>query len=385
MKEIYQQTVEEVLERVNGKKSGLTSEQVKRSREKCGWNELTEGKKKGILQIFFEQYKDFLVLILIASAIISGMLGDVESAAVIVTVITINAILGTIQTVKAEQSLQSLKNLSGPEAKVLRDGTVVQIPARELVVGDVILLEAGDMIPADGRLIENASLKIDESALTGESLAVEKNMDTILTEAPLGDRTNMLFSGSFVTYGRGKAVVTDIGMQTEVGKIAGLLKSTSEKQTPLQVSLEVFGKKLSIMILVFCGLLFAINVFRGEKISSAFMFAVALAVAAIPEALSSIVTIYQRCRHGAGGDEQQFCNDHPEFSDIVWNDHNDDGAQRKTDHARGGIFSHYLFVHAVQWKMQQKILSQTAAGTRKHQRFCAGDDGRTEGGESFQP
>ena len=291
MKEIYQQTVEEVLERVNGKKSGLTSEQVKRSREKCGWNELTEGKKKGILQIFFEQYKDFLVLILIASAIISGMLGDVESAAVIVTVITINAILGTIQTVKAEQSLQSLKNLSGPEAKVLRDGTVVQIPARELVVGDVILLEAGDMIPADGRLIENASLKIDESALTGESLAVEKNMDTILTEAPLGDRTNMLFSGSFVTYGRGKAVVTDIGMQTEVGKIAGLLKSTSEKQTPLQVSLEVFGKKLSIMILIFCGLLFAINVFRGEKISSAFMFAVALAVAAIPEALSSIVTI----------------------------------------------------------------------------------------------
>ena len=234
MKEIYQQTVEEVLERVNGKKSGLTSEQVKRSREKCGWNELTEGKKKGILQIFFEQYKDFLVLILIASAIISGMLGDVESAAVIVTVITINAILGTIQTVKAEQSLQSLKNLSGPEAKVLRDGTIVQIPARELVVGDVILLEAGDMIPADGRLIENASLKIDESALTGESLAVEKNMDTILTEAPLGDRTNMLFSGSFVTYGRGKAVVTDIGMQTEVGKIAGLLKSTSEKQTPVR-------------------------------------------------------------------------------------------------------------------------------------------------------
>ena len=291
MKEIYQQTVEEVLERVNGKKSGLTSEQVKRSREKCGWNELTEGKKKGILQIFFEQYKDFLVLILIASAIISGMLGDVESAAVIVTVITINAILGTIQTVKAEQSLQSLKNLSGPEAKVLRDGTIVQIPARELVVGDVILLEAGDMIPADGRLIENASLKIDESALTGESLAVEKNMDTILTEAPLGDQANMLFSGSFVTYGRGKAIVTDIGMQTEVGKIAGLLKSTSEKQTPLQVSLEVFGKKLSIMILVFCGLLFAINVFRGEKISSAFMFAVALAVAAIPEALSSIVTI----------------------------------------------------------------------------------------------
>lgn len=291
MKKIYQQTVEEVLNRVKSRESGLTDEEVKRSREACGWNELTEGKKKSILQIFGEQYKDFLVLILIASAVISGILGDVESAAVIMIVITMNAVLGTVQTVKAEQSLQSLKKLSGPQAKVLRDGAVVLLPARELVVGDVIILEAGDMIPADGRLIENASLKVDESALTGESLAVEKNIDPILEEAALGDRSNMMFSGSFVTYGHGRVVVTDIGMQTEVGKIAGLLKTTSEKQTPLQVSLEEFGKKLSILILVFCGILFAVNVFRGEKISSAFMFAVALAVAAIPEALSSIVTI----------------------------------------------------------------------------------------------
>ena len=291
MKKIYQQTVGEVLDRVKSRESGLTDEEVKRSREACGWNELTEGKKKSIPQIFGEQYKDFLVLILIASAVISGILGDVESAAVIMIVITMNAVLGTVQTVKAEQSLQSLKKLSGPQAKVLRDGAVVLLPARELVVGDVILLEAGDMIPADGRLIENASLKVDESALTGESLAVEKNIDSILEEAALGDRSNMMFSGSFVTYGHGRVVVTDIGMQTEVGKIAGLLKTTSEKQTPLQVSLEEFGKKLSILILVFCGILFAVNVFRGEKISSAFMFAVALAVAAIPEALSSIVTI----------------------------------------------------------------------------------------------
>ena len=291
MKKIYQQTIKEVLDRVKSRESGLTDEEVKRSREACGWNELTEGKKKSILQIFCEQYKDFLVLILIASAVISGILGDVESAAVIMIVITVNAVLGTVQMVKAEQSLQSLKKLSGPQAKVLRDGAVVLLPARELVVGDVILLEAGDMIPADGRLIENASLKVDESALTGESLAVEKNIDSILEEAALGDRSNMMFSGSFVTYGHGRVVVTDIGMQTEVGKIAGLLKTTSEKQTPLQVSLEEFGKKLSILILVFCGILFAVNVFRGEKISSAFMFAVALAVAAIPEALSSIVTI----------------------------------------------------------------------------------------------
>ena len=291
MKKIYQQTIKEVLDRVKSRESGLTDEEVKRSREACGWNELTEGKKKSILQIFGEQYKDFLVLILIASAVISGILGDVESAAVIMIVITMNAVLGTVQTVKAEQSLQSLKKLSGPQAKVLRDGAVVLLPARELVVGDVILLEAGDMIPADGRLIENASLKVDESALTGESLAVEKSIDPVLKEAALGDRSNMMFSGSFVTYGHGRVVVTDIGMQTEVGKIAGLLKTTSEKQTPLQVSLDEFGKKLSILILVFCGILFAVNVFRGEKISSAFMFAVALAVAAIPEALSSIVTI----------------------------------------------------------------------------------------------
>ena len=291
MKKYYQETAKTVLERVNSRETGLTGEEVNKTRERCGWNELAEGKKKSIPQIFLEQYKDFLVLILIASAIISGILGDAESAAVIVIVITINALLGTVQTVKAEQSLQSLKNLSGPEAKVLRDGAAVIVPARELVVGDVILLEAGDMVPADGRLIENASLKINESALTGESLAVEKNTAAISEEVPLGDRTNMLFSGSFVTYGRGKAVVTDIGMETEVGRIAGLLKSTSEKQTPLQANLEDFGKKLSVLILVFCGILFAINVFRGENIGSAFMFAVALAVAAIPEALSSIVTI----------------------------------------------------------------------------------------------
>lgn len=291
MKKYYQETAKTVLERVNSRETGLTGEEVSKNRERCGWNELAEGKKKSIPQIFLEQYKDFLVLILIASAIISGILGDAESAAVIVIVITINAILGTVQTVKAEQSLQSLKNLSGPEAKVLRDGSAVIIPARELVVGDVILLEAGDMVPADGRLIENASLKINESALTGESLAVGKSTAAISEDVPLGDRTNMLFSGSFVTYGRGKAVVTDIGMETEVGRIAGLLKSTSEKQTPLQANLEDFGKKLSVLILVFCGILFAINVFRGENIGSAFMFAVALAVAAIPEALSSIVTI----------------------------------------------------------------------------------------------
>ena len=291
MKAYYNETVETVRRDLNGEQDFLTNEEVKRRQEKFGFNELAEGKKKSGLQIFLEQYKDFLVLILIVSAVVSLFLGETESAAVILVVITMNAILGTVQTIKAENSMESLKQLAAPEAKVVRNGAVVRIPGREITVGDVVHLEAGDYIPADGRVLESASLKVDESALTGESLAVEKNMDTLLKEAPLGDRTNMLFSGSFITYGRGKAVVTEIGMQTEVGKIAGLLKSTSEKQTPLQMSLEKFGKKLSILILIFCGILFAVSVFRGEEISSAFMFAVALAVAAIPEALSSIVTI----------------------------------------------------------------------------------------------
>lgn len=291
MKNYYQLSSEEVKQDINGKQEPLTAAEVKAHQEKFGPNELVEGKKKTTLQIFLEQYKDFLVIILIAAAIVSGFLGDAESAIVILIVITINAILGTVQTVKAEQSLASLKKLSGPEAKVLRDGSVVPIPSAEVTAGDIVMLDAGDYIPADGRLLESASLKVDESALTGESLGVEKMTDAIEGEVPLGDRTNMVYSGSFVTYGRGSFVVTGIGMETEVGKIASLLKTTSEKKTPLQVNLDQFGQKLSIIILVFCGILFGINVFRGGNIGDAFLFAVALAVAAIPEALSSIVTI----------------------------------------------------------------------------------------------
>lgn len=291
VKNYYQFSAEEVKQDINGKQEPLTAAEVKAHQEKFGPNELVEGKKKTTLQIFLEQYKDFLVIILIAAAIVSGFLGDAESAIVILIVITINAILGTVQTVKAEQSLASLKKLSGPEAKVLRDGSVVPIPSAEVTVGDIIMLDAGDYIPADGRLLESAGLKVDESALTGESLGVEKMTDAIEGEVPLGDRTNMVYSGSFVTYGRGSFVVTGIGMETEVGKIASLLKTTSEKKTPLQVNLDQFGQKLSIIILVFCGILFGINVFRGGNIGDAFLFAVALAVAAIPEALSSIVTI----------------------------------------------------------------------------------------------
>ena len=269
----------------------LTSEQARNNQEKYGFNELVEGKKKSVLQIFAEQFKDFLVIILIISAIISGIMGDAESAAVIFVVITINAILGTVQTVKAEQSLKSLKQMSAPEAKVMRDGRLIQIPSREVTIGDEVIIEAGDCIPADGKLSECASLKVDESALTGESIAVEKSLDEAPEGAALGDQTNRVFSGSFVTYGRGIYEVTEIGMETEVGKIAGLLKTTSEKKTPLQVNLDDFGKKLSILILIFCGIIFGVNVWQGGSAGDAFLFAIALAVAAIPEALSSIVTI----------------------------------------------------------------------------------------------
>lgn len=291
MKNYYQLSQNEVRREVNGKEEALTSSEMQQNQEKYGLNELVEGKKKSTIQIFLEQFKDFLVIILIVAAVVSGILGDAESAIVILVVITINAILGTVQTVKAEQSLNSLKELSAPLAKVLRDGNVIQIPSKEVTIGDEVFLEAGDYVPADGRILTNASLKIDESALTGESLAVEKSEDTITGEVPLGDQTNMVFSGSFVTYGRGSFLVTAIGMDTEVGKIATLLKTTSEKKTPLQMNLDEFGKKLSIVILIFCGILFGVNVFQGVNIGDSFMFAVALAVAAIPEALSSIVTI----------------------------------------------------------------------------------------------
>ncbi|MCI7180408.1 MAG: cation-translocating P-type ATPase [Schaedlerella sp.] len=291
MKDFYQMPAEEVQYEINGSLEPLTDEQVKEHRKKYGLNELSEGKKKSVLQIFLEQFKDFLVIILIIAAIVSGFLGDIESTVVILIVITINAVLGTVQTLKAEQSLESLKKLSGPEAKVLRNNNVVQIPSSEVTVGDIVMLDAGDYIPADGRIIECASMKVDESALTGESLGAEKSTEPIEGTVSLGDRVNMVYSGSFVTYGRGAFLVTATGMDTEVGKIAGLLETTSEKKTPLQVNLDQFGQKLSIIILVFCAILFGLNVLRGGNPGDAFLFAVALAVAAIPEALSSIVTI----------------------------------------------------------------------------------------------
>ncbi|MEI3018989.1 HAD-IC family P-type ATPase [Ruminococcus sp.] len=275
---------------------GLSSDTAAKCQEKYGKNAIAEGKKKPTLLIFLEQFKDFLVIILIIAALISAFTGDLESFLVIIAVITMNAILGTVQTVKAEKSLSNLKKLSSPTAKVLRDGQTAILPAEEITVGDVVLLEAGDQIPADGRLIDCASLQTNESALTGESTNVEKSMDAISQEVPLADRKNMVYSGGFVTYGRGAFVVTEIGMQTEVGKIASLIQNAEARKTPLQKTLDQFGKRLSMAILIICALVFVLSLVRSDAVNfdsvmSSLMFAIALAVAAIPEALSSIVTI----------------------------------------------------------------------------------------------
>lgn len=292
MRRPYEMTKEEIMNSLEVKPNGLSKNEVESRREKYGDNELQEGKKKSIFQVFLEQFKDVLVVILLIAATISMFLGNVESAIVIFVVVIINALLGTVQHVKAEQSLNSLKALSSPVARVLRDGEKIEIPSKEVVVGDILYLEAGDFVSADGRIIENYSLQVNESSLTGESESVIKT-DEIINEKdiPVGDRKNMVFSGSLVTYGRATLVVTAVGMETEIGKVAELLNTTKEKKTPLQINLDNFGKKLAIVILVISIIVFGLNMIRGQALVDSFMFAVALAVAAIPEALSSIVTI----------------------------------------------------------------------------------------------
>ena len=296
MNEHYRQKPEELCQELGTCPEGLSSETAAKHLEQYGKNAIAEAKKKPTWLIFLEQFKDFLVIILIIAALISAFTGDLESFIVIIAVITMNAILGTVQTVKAEKSLSNLKKLSSPTAKVLRDGQTAILPAEEITVGDVVLLEAGDQIPADGRLIDCASLQTNESALTGESTNVEKSLDTITDEVPLADRKNMVYSGGFVTYGRGVYVVTEVGMQTEVGKIASLIQNAEARKTPLQITLDQFGKRLSIGIMIVCALVFVLSMIRVDVINfsavmDSLMFAIALAVAAIPEALSSIVTI----------------------------------------------------------------------------------------------
>lgn len=294
MKAYYRESKEELIKELGAnEKQGLTNKVAQEKLAQVGPNALIEGKKKSILEVFLEQFKDLMVIILIVAAVISAFTGNLESTAVIIVVLILNAILGTVQHVKAEKSLESLKSLSAPAAKVLRDGKKQEIAAKDVVPGDILLLEAGDLVTADGRILDNFSLQVNESSLTGESTNIDKLDTTFDKEVPLGDRVNMVYSSSLVTYGRANVLVTATGMDTEIGKIATLMNETKERRTPLQVSLDQFSSRLATAILIFCALILGLQMWRGQPLLDALLFAVALAVAAIPEALSSIVTIVQ--------------------------------------------------------------------------------------------
>ena len=292
MEKLYGKDRKTILREFQTTEKGLSDNEVRNRKDIFGDNALKEKKRKGILKVFLNQFKDLLVGILIVAGIISIITDNVESTLVIFIVIFLNAILGTVQYFKAEQSLEALKSLTAAKCKVIRNGLKQEILSKDIVPGDILFLEAGDLIAADGRIIENHSLQVNESSLTGESLAVEKNAEVLSDdEIPLSDRKNMVFGGTLVTYGRAIAVVTSTGMNSELGKIANLMENTQAKETPLQKTLDKFSGKLAIIIITICIIVFVLEIYRDESILNALMFAVALAVAAIPEALSSIVTI----------------------------------------------------------------------------------------------
>ena len=287
--------VEEYLQ--TSMEKGLSSSEVKKRQDENGFNELQQAKKKSLFVKFLEQFKDFMIIVLIIAAIVSGIVGvaqgeGITDTIIILIVVIANAIIGVAQEAKAEKSLEALQKLSGHEAKVIREGNIQTIPARELVEGDIVVLDTGDYIPADLRIFEAVNLKAQESSLTGESVPVEKQASVINEdELPIGDRANMLFSSSLVTYGRGKGIVVETGMNTEVGKIAEMLSGTEEQETPLQKKLNALGKTLGIVSLVICIIIFIIGIIQGREIISMFMTAVSLAVAAIPEGLAAVSTI----------------------------------------------------------------------------------------------
>ncbi|WP_337935470.1 cation-translocating P-type ATPase [Jutongia sp.] len=293
MKNWYQMSQAQVMKTKETSGEGISGAEAAKRLKQYGPNILEEGKKKSLLQVFGEQFLDLLVIILIIAAVISALSGNPESTAVIIVVLILNAILGTVQYSKARKSLESLKNLSSPSAKVYRDHVRIEIDSRDIVPGDILSLEAGDMVAADGRILHNYSLQVNESALTGESTNVDKSDIILKEDLTLGDRINMVYSGSLVTYGRALVVVTETGMDTEMGNIARLMNDSGEKKTPLQVSLDQFSRKLATGIMIICVLVFGLSIIRGTGLLDSLLFAVALAVAAIPEALGSIVTIVQ--------------------------------------------------------------------------------------------
>lgn len=284
--------IDEILNILNTTKTGLTKEEAKKRLAEYGLNELKSKKKKTPLIMLLNQFKDFLIIILIISAIIAGTLGKPIDSLAILAIVILNAIIGFLQEYKAEKAIEALKKISTPLTTVIRDGNPMSIPANELVPGDLVLLEAGQIVPADMRLIESVNLKIDESILTGESIAVEKDTK-ILTDDDLsiGDRKNIAYQGTIVTYGRGAGIVFSTGMDTEIGKIATLLQEDSDLKTPLQKRLAVFSKKLAVVILIISAIVFIAGIIRGEDMVFMLLTSISLAVAAIPEALPAVITI----------------------------------------------------------------------------------------------
>jgi len=292
IKDWHKKTIDEVLKELGSGPDGLSSGEAASRLQKCGPNSLVEKTRRGALAMFFDQFKDFMILVLIAAAAVSGAIGELVDASVIAAIIILNAIMGFVQEYRAQKAMEALKKMAAPLASVIRDGKPESIPAGTLVPGDIVLLEAGSVVPADLRLIEAASLKTEEAALTGESLSVEKHVNPILEEnLPLGDRLNMAYSGTAVSYGRGKGAVAATGMATQLGKIAGMLQDEEEVETPLQKRLTVFGKKLAWAVLAICGIVFGFGLLRGEPPALMFLTAVSLAVAAIPEALPAVMSI----------------------------------------------------------------------------------------------
>ncbi|MBP1746961.1 MAG: calcium-transporting ATPase, partial [Deltaproteobacteria bacterium] len=288
----YGRQIEDVLGIVKSRHTGLTNDEARQRLAEFGPNELQEKKKRTILFMLLDQFKDFMILVLIGAAVIAGVIGDLADTLVIIAIVVINAIIGFIQEYRAEKAMEALKKMAAHTAMVLREGAIVGVAAAELVPGDIVMLEAGSLVPADIRLMETAQLKAEEAALTGESVSVEKHSRTIMEEQPpLADRKNMVYKGTTISYGRGTGVVTATGMKTELGKIASMLQDEEEVKTPLQKRLAAFGRKLALAVLVICAIVFGMGFLRGEPALLMLLTAISLAVAAIPEALPAVITI----------------------------------------------------------------------------------------------
>jgi Ca2+-transporting ATPase len=288
----HQKSVEDTINDLNSSLKGLSAKEALKRLQEYGPNELIEKKKKTSFMMFLDQFKDFLIIVLIGAAIIAGTVGKPTDAIAILAIVILNAIIGFIQEYRAEQAMAALKKMAAPTAIVLRDGLPTNIPAAEIVPGDMVLLEAGQIVPADMRLTESANLRVEEAALTGESVPVEKHIKHLHDEhLPVGDRKNMAYQGTIVTYGRGAGIVTATAMNTEMGRIAAMLQKAEDVKTPLQRRLAIFGRKLAMAIMVICAIIFAAGLMRGEEVFLMLLTAISLAVAAIPEALPAVITI----------------------------------------------------------------------------------------------